>query len=62
MTREKKWKMWNLITTSKQLTAGALGMINKRTDKHITKIPDDPNQHEIQKNTRIFTFPLEYTM
>ena len=41
-------KMWHLKTTTTPVIMGALGMIEKRTDKHINKIPGKSSRYEIQ--------------
>ena len=42
-------KIWHLITTTLPVIVGALGMIKKRTSKHINKIFGCPSLYEIQK-------------
>ena len=47
-------KKWHLKTTPAPLVVGALGMIKKWIDKHVDKIPGNPNLYEILNN---FTLP-----
>ena len=42
-------KMWHLKTTMVSVIVGTLGMIKKRTDRHINKIPGSSSLYEIQK-------------
>ena len=44
-------KMWKLQMAIASVVIGALGMIKKGTDKHITKIPGDTTISERQKIT-----------
>ncbi|XP_063591903.1 uncharacterized protein LOC134768991 [Penaeus indicus] len=42
-------KMWSLKATTVPVIVGALGMIKKQTQKHLDKIPGNPQLQEIQK-------------
>ncbi len=42
-------RMWGLKTETIPIIIGALGMIKKHADKHITKIPGLTDMHNIQK-------------
>ena len=41
--------MWHLKDTTMPIIVGAQGMIKKKPDKHIDKIPGSPIQYKIQK-------------
>ena len=43
--------MWRLKTSTVPVIVGALGMINKGTDKHINETSSSPHLNEIQKTT-----------
>ena len=43
--------MWHLKTTTVPVIIGALSMIKKGTNKHISKMPSSPSQIEIQKKS-----------
>ena len=42
-------KMWNLKVTIVPVVIGALGMIKKKTEGHIKRIPRNPCLQELQK-------------
>ena len=42
-------KMWNMITTTVPVIVGALGLIRKRMNDHLSKIPGRICIEEIQK-------------
>ena len=42
-------KMWHLKTTFVSVIVGDLGMMKKKTNKHINKIHSSSNQYKMQK-------------
>ena len=51
-------KNWLFKTTSVPEIVEALGMIRKRTDEYIKKIPGNPSLYKIQQNTHCGTVRL----